>query len=116
MTQTRGGTTGADTDPRWCLRGTEGRSDQDVWPTGIVGPGKRLGGELRPNGRHKVLYCPPLILEIISKMIFHVGLKFSLDVQATWQPEMRWIKARGRLHIYLVDHGPPDPNQLHVTN
>ena len=45
-----------------------------------------------------------------------VGLMFSLCMQAKWHLKKRWIKACKRAHVALVDLGPLDPNQPHVTN
>ena len=33
-----------------------------------------------------------------------------------WQLERRWIKARKRARVDLVDLGPPDRDQTHVIN
>ena len=53
-----------------------------IGPTGIVGPGKRIGGRTKPSGRRKRIRAFPLKYPIFPLLFFHVGLKFAFDLQA----------------------------------
>ena len=89
-----------------------------IEPTNIVGPrfDRDKGGHTRPSGRRKAIMHFHLISAKKLLYLFCVGLKNSLCMQATWQLEQRWIKARKRACVDLVDLGQPNHNQIHVTN
>ena len=97
------------------LRGAK-ESGYVYWTHGYSGPRRLIGGGvLRPIGQQKGFSSPPILYAMIF-FISSVWDSFSECVHATWHPKRRWIKARRRAHVDLVDLGPLDPNQSCMNN